>query len=181
MVKPWRLLESKVDLSYQLFEIRTDTSRSPRTGQELKFVVLDTPDWVNIIPLTAEGNVILVKQFRHGIRQVSLETPGGLVEPGNTLAEAARRELLEETGFQGEDWSLLGSFYPQPAFLTNRYHTFLVKNAVKVSELKQDEGEDLEVVQVRLEQVPGLIREGKIGHALVIAGFYALFNFLNSP
>lgn len=174
MPKKWDVLSSKASGNYKVFSVRTDRARSPRTGREHDFYVLDSPDWVNVIALTPAQEVLMVRQYRHGIREVTLELPGGLVEPGKTPLEAARRELLEETGYRAGEWKLLGSGYPQPAILSNRCFAYLANGVEKAGELEQEETEDIEVVRVPLTQIPELIRQGEICHALVVAAFYRL-------
>lgn len=175
MPKKWQVLSSQDRGNFKVFSLRTDKAKSPRTGGEHDFYVIDSPDWVNVIAVTTAQEVLMVRQYRHGIRDITLELPGGLVGLGHTPLEAARLELLEETGFQAEEWQLLGSGYPQPAILSNRCHTYLAKGAEKAGELEQEETEDIEVVLIPLTQIPKLIREGEICHALVIAAFYWYF------
>ncbi len=97
--KLWKVTSSKEGGSYGIFSFRTDRALSPRTGLEYDFFILESSPWVNIIPLTPENEVVLVRQYRHGIRDLSLEIPGGLVEEQDTPEETARRELREETGY----------------------------------------------------------------------------------
>ena len=176
MGQPWGFLESMVLQSCRVFTVRRERYRSPRTGREHDFHLLDSPDWVNVIPLTEDGEVVLVKQFRFGIRESSLEIPGGMLEEGDTPAGAAVRELLEETGFGGDEPEYLGFVHPNPAIHTNRCYTYLVRNAVYRQPPKQDSTEDVEVEIVPLKEIPGLIRSGAITHALVVAAFYWYFS-----
>jgi 8-oxo-dGTP pyrophosphatase MutT (NUDIX family) len=176
MSQPWTLLDSKVLQSCRVFTLINERYRSPRTGQEHDFYFIDSPDWVNVIPLTADGKVILVKQYRFGTKEFSLEIPGGMLDEGDTPASAAGRELLEETGYAGDEPILLGTVHPNPAIHTNRCHTYLIKNAAFKNLPRQDSTEDIEVQSVPLSDIPQLIREGKITHALVIAAFYWYFS-----
>ena len=129
-VKLWKILSSTLDRSYRIFDLRTDRARSPRTGEDYDFYVIESPEWVNVIPLTPAGEVVLIRQYRHGIRDIALEIPGGLVDPGDSPLAAARRELREETGYGEEDMISLGSVHPNPAIQDNRCHTFLARNVV---------------------------------------------------
>ena len=176
MPKPWPLVRSQPGPAYHVFSIRTDTARSPRTGREHDFYILESGDWVSVIPLTPDGQVVMVKQYRHGIRQVTLEVPGGLVEPDHTPLETARRELLEETGYEAEEITLIGAAHPQPAVLNNRHLTFLATNVRKTVAPHLDEGEDIEVVLVPLSEVQHKIAEGEITNAMVIVAFYWYFS-----
>ncbi len=175
LIKSWELLSSEIRADYRIFRLRVDRSRSPRTGEAHDFFVLESSDWVNVIPLTPEGRVVLVRQWRHATRSFSLEVPGGLLEASDSPEKAAHRELLEETGFSASKMLYLGFVEPNPAFLNNRCHTFLAKDVQKVSELNQDEKEDIEVLLRPLEEIPRLIRDGTISHSLVVAAFYRLF------
>ncbi|MHB8762771.1 MAG: NUDIX hydrolase, partial [Deferrisomatales bacterium] len=150
MPRPWPLVQSTVEGDYRIFTLRRDRAVSPRTGAEHDFIVLETRDWVNVIPVTPEGEVVMVRQYRHGVRGLTLEIPGGLVdrEDGDP-AEAARRELLEETGYAARELVHLGTVDAQPAFQDNRCHTYLALDVVRVAEPAPDAGEDL-----RVERVP---------------------------
>jgi ADP-ribose pyrophosphatase len=181
MTKPWTHLYSKVLQSCRVFAMREELYRSPRTGQEHVFYLIDSPDWVNVIPLTADGKVILVKQYRFGTKEFSLEIPGGMLDQGDTPEGAASRELLEETGYTGDKPILLGIVHPNPAIHTNRCYTYLIKNAIFANAPRQDSTEDIEVQCAPLSEIPQLIREGKITHALVIAAFYWYFSLASSP
>ena len=175
MIKPWPYIRSQSERSYRVFSIRTDTAISPRTGVEHDFYIIESRDWVNIIPLTADHRVVMVSQYRHGSREVTLEIPGGLVDPGDTPHEAAARELLEETGYQAEEMVKIGASNPNPAIFNNRCYTFMARNVTKVSDPKPDQTEDIEVVLIPLCDIPGLIQKGEIDHAIVIAAFYFYF------
>jgi len=176
MAQPWKFLSSKILQSCRVFTLKKERYRSPHTGREHDFYLIDSPDWVNVIPLTPDGQVILVKQYRFGTKEISLEIPGGMLDEGDTPAHAASRELLEETGYVGDEPIFLGIVHPNPAIHTNRCHTYLIKNAVFKNPPKQDSTEDIEVQCVPIAEIPRLIRDGKITHALVIAAFYWYFS-----
>lgn len=174
-LESWKILSSKLDESYPIFNLRTDKAVSPRTHKAYDFYILESLNWVNIIPITPENDVILIRQYRHGIRDVCLEIPGGIIEAGDTPEEAAKRELMEETGYAHSEMTLLGSVHPNPAFLNNLCYTYLAKNVSRPGEQDQDEKEDIEIVKRHLEEIPELIRKGKITHSLVLAAFYRYF------
>lgn len=94
MIKPWPCIRSQTNQSFRVFSVRTDTTISPRTGMEHDFYVIESRDWINVIPLTTDHQVIMIRQYRHGSRKVALEIPGGLLDPGDTPRKAAARELL---------------------------------------------------------------------------------------
>jgi ADP-ribose pyrophosphatase len=175
LLKPWTIISSHVDKSYRVFNLRRDRARSPRTSETHDFYVLESPSWVNIIPLTPAKEVVLIRQYRFGIRDMTLEIPGGLMEPSDSPEEAARRELREETGYREETLIPLGAIHPNPAIQNNLCYTFLAENVFPVGQLVQDEREDIEVVLQPLSEIPRLIRDGAISHALVIAAFYRFY------
>ena len=175
MIKSWERIRSNPGPSFRVFSIRTDTAVSPRTGREHDFYVIESRDWINIIPLTSDDQVVMVKQYRHGSREVTLEVPGGLVDSGDTPEMAASRELLEETGYRAEALVKLGTVNPNPAIFNNRCYTFLARNVKRVSEPALDQTEDIEVVLIPLRDIPEMIRKGEIDHAIVINAFCLYF------
>lgn len=174
-LKPWSLISSLKNNSFRIFDLRIDRARSPRTHETHDFYVLESSDWVNVIPLTSDDQVVLIRQYRHGIRQITLEIPGGIVEGGDTPESAARRELREETGFRESEMIPLGRVHPNPAFLNNHCYTFVAKDVTSAGAQLQDDKEDIEVLLRPVDEIPGLIREGRITHSLVLAAFYRFY------
>ena len=174
MIKKWEIKDSKTDRDYRVFKVNVEQAVSPRTDKVGEFYTIDTRDWVNIIPITDKGEVVMIKQYRHGSKEITLEIPGGLVDD-EAPDEAAMRELREETGYAGENAGYLGSVNPNPAIFNNLCHTYLVENVRKVTENNLDPDEDIEVVLVPISEVPSLIKESMINHALVINAFYFYF------
>jgi len=172
--QPWRIHSSEVVADCRIFKVRKDMAVSPRTGQSHEMFVLEQPNWVNVIPLTPDDQVIMVEQWRHGTRSVHLETPGGLMDDGETPEQSARRELLEETGYEASEVIRLGTVHPNPAIQTNLQHYILAKDCRKTTELKLDHAEDISVKLVPLADVPRMIETGGITHGIVIGGFYWL-------
>ncbi len=174
LIKEWKLVDSKIDRDYNVFKIKAIEAVSPRTSGTGKFYTIDTKDWVNIIPITDNEEVVMIKQYRHGSEEVCLEIPGGLVEEDDP-EKAAVRELLEETGYAGEGVTYLGAVNPNPAIFNNLCHTYLVEKAKKVAKKNLDPNEDIEVVLVPISEIPSLIKSGLITHALVVVAFYYYF------
>ncbi len=173
MIKAWQQTDERQIGDFRIFTLSQVTRISPRTQNEHNFFVLNAPDWINIIPITATGNVIFIKQYRHGTGTVCLEVPGGMVDPHeDDPMVTARREMLEETGFSAEKIIHLGTVEPNPAFLTNRCHTYLALNATYVQPPEFDGAEDIEMIEVPLTQVLDLILAGKITHSLTICAFF---------
>jgi ADP-ribose pyrophosphatase len=158
----------------RVFKVRKDVTINPRTGQAHDMYVLDQPNWVNVIPLTPDEHVVMIEQWRHGSRTVELETPGGLMDNGETPEVCGRRELLEETGYAPDRLIHLGTVRPNPAIQSNLQHYLLATGCRRVADLKLDHAEDIAVRLVPLAEVPALIRTGQITHSIVIGGFYWL-------
>ena len=175
MIKPWRRVQSQPGQSYRIFSVRTDRAVSPRTATEHDFYIIETRNWVNVIPITADHQVVMVRQYRHGSREVTLEIPGGLVDDDDTPQEAAMRELLEETGYRAEEMVQIGDLNPNPAIFANRVYTYVAQNLRKVGDPSPDQTEDIEVVLIPLSEIKELIRKGTIDHAIVAAAFCLFF------
>lgn len=173
-MKIWKETGSRTLVSTGVFELQERRSINPRTGAEIPFFVLESRPWANVIPLTEAGRVIMVRQFRQGTRAVTLEIPGGVIEPGESPEAGARRELLEETGYEAEAMEELGVVHPNPAIQDNVTYTYLATGLRRVADLDPDAAEDLEVVEVDLDEVDELICRGEVTHSLVVAAFYWL-------
>lgn len=125
-LRDWEHLNEVPLVRYKVFDVHKAVRRSPRTGVDIGFFLVRTPDWVNVVAITTAEELVLVRQYRHGTRTFSLEIPGGLIDAHeDDPALAAVRELREETGHTAERFELLGSMTPNPAIFTNRCHTFL--------------------------------------------------------
>ena len=180
--RKWRMLESQQVYTTPIFDLHRRKSVHPKRG-ERNFFVLEAPAWVNIIPLTRDREVVLVRQFRHGVSAFTLEIPGGMIDPEDrNPAEAAMREMREECGYISNEVIPLGRVHPNPAIQPNFCYSFLARNVHKVAEPHYDSAgsEETEVVTVPLNQIRELIASGKISHALVIAAF-SFFHVYNPP
>lgn len=172
----WELVDSREDRHYALFGVRINRNKSPKTGLIHEFQVLTSPDWVAVIPITSDGQMVLVKQYRHGSGELSLEPPGGLVKPGDAPEQSAREELEEETGYQPGTMVLLGWMHPMPALFTNRFFVYLAQDAAPTGTLRPDETEAVETVLAPVEEVRSFIRTGKIRASVMIAALHLFFD-----
>jgi len=171
-MRQWEKRGTRTLAETRIFSLHQSRVVNPRTGGELDAFTLHCPEWVNVIALTSDGAMVLVRQYRHGIERVTLEIPGGMVDPGETPEEAGVRELLEETGYSPQGVVNLGYVDAQPAFQDNRCHTFLLTGCKRTAGLSLDNGEDLSVELVPESEVPELTRRGEISHGLVLAAFH---------
>lgn len=169
MIEPWPICSEETLAELGLLKLRRDRARSPRTGREFDFYVLQTPDWVQVVPLAADGRLVLVRQYRHGSRAVGLEVPGGLLDVDDpSPAHAATRELAEETGYAGGDLLALGACWPQPALLSNRVHFFLARGVQPQQARSLDHGEDMDVVLLTPDEAIHMATDGRIHNAMSI-------------
>jgi ADP-ribose pyrophosphatase len=168
-VQLWPLIADTVVGRYAIFSLYESSRRSPRTGNSHRFLRLEAPDWVNVLAFTLDNELILVRQYRHGRDEISLEIPGGAVDNDETPQAAARRELEEETGYRATSVELLGVVDANPAFLSNRCWTFLALECTPDGALAPDSGEELEVIVTHPAELGRMIDRGVIRHSLVVA------------
>lgn len=175
MIKPWPNVRSTPLGNYRIFQIRSDIKLSPRTGEEHDFFVIDCVNWVNVIALTPDDQIVLVEQYRHGSNTIELEVPGGMIDADDASPiVAGTRELREETGYEGDHAMIVGQVFPNPAIMSNTCYTLLVRNCVLKHPTVFDHSEDLVTRLVPASEVTEAVRTGKIRHSLVVA---ALFHF----
>ncbi len=168
----WELIDTHEDRSYRLFSVSINRNRSPRTGEIHEFQVLNSPDWVAVIAVTPDNNLVMVRQYRHGTGELSLEPPGGLVKEGQTPEQSGREELEEETGYRSDALEFLGWMNPMPALFTNRFYVFLARDAMPTGNLDPDETEEIETVLVPLDEIRDYIRTGRIRCSVMIAALH---------
>jgi 8-oxo-dGTP pyrophosphatase MutT (NUDIX family) len=170
--KPWTTLASELLQDCVVFRVSRTSARSPVTGAAHTFHRIDSVDWVNVVPITPRDEVVMVRQYRHGLMRLTLEIPGGMIDAGETPAEAAARELLEETGFRAADLLHIGSVSPNPALFGNRVHCFVGRGAVRVADVRNEGAEETHVELVPLAELRARVRRGEVDHALVLAALH---------
>lgn len=177
----WRHLGSEPGPTLPLFRVRLDRLRHPRREQEFRRLVLESGDWVNLVALTGDRKVVLVRQHRFGVGYATLEPPGGMVDPGEDSLAAARRELREETGYGGGRWRYLGAVEPNPAYHDHLCHHWLAEDVQREGAPQPTAGEALEVVLWSPEQVVAAARAGEIRHSLALSVFARVFDLWPRP
>ncbi len=169
-MRAWQTLKRKRVLNHPVLQVDlAERSRGDEPAHE--FVVLHSPDWVNVVPVTSDGQVVLIRQWRHGTGELTLEIPGGLIDPGESPMIAGARELAEETGYEAGCMDPLGWVHPNPALFSNRCYTCLALDCKAVGPPRLEDTEQIEVELRPLAQVPELIQSGEISHSLVVAAF----------
>jgi len=172
-LKPWKVLES----SYFRPRLRLDKVELPN-GKFLDATIFELSSWANILALTKDHEVVLIKQYRHGVQKVLWEIPGGVVEDGEDPLEGVKRELLEETGYSAAEFIQVGALYPNPAFQTNTMYCFLALDAEKVTGQSLDDGEDIEVHLIPLKELVEMTKRGDFPHALQVAALFHVLAYL---
>ena len=159
---PWRVARSDVALSDRWLTLRRNTVAAPDGTLQGPHPVIEQPHWVDVIALTVDRRIVLVDQYRHPVGRISTEFPAGTVDPGETPLAAIKRELLEETGYASDEWSLLGSAPVWPALQTNRISTFLAIDARRVAGQALDEGEAIRCHDMPLDDFLAEVEAGRL-------------------
>jgi len=165
----WKVLKDTKVFETPIFTLHQVDLLPHRTEEQVPFYVLNAPEWINIIAITPENKVVLVEQYRAGIHESSLEIPGGMVDDGEDPLEAAKRELLEETGYISDSWNKIGKASSNPAILSNFTHLYLAVNCKKVQEQHTDGNEDIKVHVLPVSEFLNLVKEGTVHHSIVLA------------
>lgn len=174
--RPWTIERTETGPNLLIATARFQQATNPRTGQTVRRTVLDVPDWVNVVAMTTERRVVVVRQYRFGRAKITVEIPGGLIDLGENPEAAARRELQEETGYTAPRWTSLGPVEPNPAFQTNICHHYLAEGAELTHPLELDPGEDIVVDTVTTDELVAAIRSGAIRHSLVVSALSRVFD-----
>jgi 8-oxo-dGTP pyrophosphatase MutT (NUDIX family) len=173
MILPWEKVSTEPVGNFRIFTVRSDRKISPRTKKEHDFFVIESVNWVNVIAVTPEKELVMIEQFRHGSDTIELEIPGGMLDPqdASPLIGGAR-ELREETGYEGTEAKIIGEIYPNPAIMSNTCYTMLVQNCLLKHAVEFDQTEDVITRLVPIAEIPQLVASGKIKHSLVVVALY---------
>ena len=178
----WQVLGSRYeDAGLMLFEKRIDRLRNPRNGKVFERLVFESVDWVNVVALDADGRSLMIRQYRFGVGYTTLETPGGMVDPGEDSKTAAARELLEETGFASDNWSYLGAVEPNPAFHNHLCHHWLAQDVYRAQTQNLGDGESIALEFMTQEQVRAAVVSGELKHALALSALSRVFSVWPMP
>jgi 8-oxo-dGTP pyrophosphatase MutT (NUDIX family) len=171
MEAKWRVVRSRTLVKDRWIDLRADDCLTPAGRDISPFYVLSYPDWVHVVAVTPDERLVLVRQYRHGVGEMVLELPGGMMDATDDLPEqAARRELAEESGYRSDDWQLISSLYPNPASQTNRLHAFLARDAVADVAPALDAGEEgMQHCTLPLDEVLAGLRSGLLGQSLQVS------------
>ncbi len=169
--RPWDVLGRERLGDFGVFRVDRLNVRNPRTGEVLDRHVLDVPDWVNVIPFTPDGRIVMVEQYRFGGGILSLEFPAGTLEPGEDPVVGGLRELREETGYRPAAAERVADVFADPAIQGNLLHVVVARDCVLTHAPEQDEGEDVHVRLVTEAELHALIARGRIRHALAVTAW----------
>ena len=170
----WKINSSRQVADCRVFKVREDMCERSSDSKESTFFVIENPDWVNVIALTKNNEVVLIEQFRHGAEEIILEIPGGMIDDDEEPEPAAKRELLEETGYSSDNFIFLGKSLPNPAIQNNFIHHFLAVDCQKTGDTSFDEHESVVTKLVSFDKISEMIETEEIAHSLVLAAFYRM-------
>ena len=172
VLAPWKTVQVVSEDDYAVFQVQRVARRHPMSGAIKNFSVLHSSSWVNIVAITPLGDMVFIKQYRHGTDTVTTELPGGMVDAGETDLEAAQRELREETGYTSTTWSRLGVTHPNPAIQSNRCSSWLALDAEKTHSVSWDPNELIETFTLTTDEIEAEIQRGEITHSLVLVALF---------
>ena len=171
----WRVLSDHMHADCRIFEVHKRKMLRESDQKECEFYVIETNDWVNVLPVTSNQEIILVRQFRYGTEGYSLEPPGGVIEKGENPILAGQRELLEETGYSGKNPKIIGNVFANSAIMGNRCHFLMLTDVEKSADVSFDPHEELETVKVPIGSLRDLVKSGEISHSI---GVNAIFHLM---
>ena len=176
MIKSWKRKQSQLLQKTRILDFCEATDISPYTEKEHCFVFIDSLKWVNLVPITEQNEIVMIRQYRHGSQRVTLEIPGGMVDGGEEPQKAAVRECQEETGYVVKELHSLGELNPNPALFNNRLHTFYGYVSEYRAKAHHSETEKTEVELIEINRLKTFLLDSTIDHALVCA---TLWRFLD--
>ena len=180
LVQDWREISRETAGDYRIFTVERSVAQSPVDGQSRTFHRIQSQNWTQIVPITDKGQIVMIRQFRHGAQRVTLEIPGGLVDSGEDPAEAAIRECLEETGYRARSAEPLGVVNPNPALFANRLYGYFATGVERERGVQNTGTEVTEPVLVPLSELRGMLMSGEIDHALVAQTLWR-YLYLHGP
>ena len=167
----WRLSGTRSLRDFRVVSVQERTYQHLPTGEHKDYVVCDSEDWVFVIPITPDNEVVFIRQFRHGRGEVILEIPGGVMDPGETPEETGTRELREETGYVPESIEMFGPLLPNPGLNTAKYHVAVARGCLPKFDPSPEPFEEIAIELRAFDSVSGMIASGELQHALCIAAF----------
>ena len=173
-MKKWEKLGEEVLIKTPIFEFKSRDLLHSQKHTHHKFYIIDSKDWVNIIPITTNNEIVLIRQYRAGSDEITIEVPGGIIDGNETPEETAKRELEEETGCIAKDFVKIGEVYPNPAFITNKCHYVVALDVQPGGTINFDPSEYIEKFTVPMSEIPGMIKRGEINHAITLDAFLYL-------
>lgn len=173
--KKWKRLSSEVGPDLKLFRARWDEMQNPRNEKSQQMIVLQSKDAVNVVAVSPQKTIVFVRQYRFGIGDFTLELPGGLLNHDEAVEPAAKRELREETGYVSEKWEVLGKVASNPVFMDSYIFHYVAENAQAKFELALDDGEDVEIVEIPVEEVKKMLNKGEFMHPHTISALVLYF------
>lgn len=171
----WKTLSSEYLIRRPWLTARRDEVQLPNGKINHEYYVLEYPDWVNVIAVTHDGCILIERQYRHALDEVGFEIVAGVIEKGETPLEAAKRELMEETGYSGGTWQQLMTISANPSTTTNLTHCFVATGVEPTGTQHLDETEYLQVTPVREDEVFGMLVDGAFRQSLMIAPLWKYF------
>lgn len=174
-IEKWKILESRYLIRRPWLTARVDKVELPNGVVHPEYYVLEYPTWVNIIAITADGRFVMVEQYRHGLGDVFTELVAGVAEKGEEPLQAARRELLEETGFGGGEWQLYTVLSANPGSMNNLTYTFLATGVEKISAQHLDATEDIAVRLLTADEVKAMLLSNEMKQSLMAAPLWKYF------